>query len=49
MTTRLVCDEPSHEKSTRLMPMSVGERLRKNCACVKIVERVRPPENVDDS
>ena len=49
MTTRLVRDEPSLEKSTRLMEMSVGERLRKNRTCVKIVEVVRPPENVDES
>ena len=30
MTTRLVCDESSLEKSTRLLEMSGGERLRKN-------------------
>ena len=42
-------DDPSPEKSTRLMETSVGERLRKNRACVKIVELVRPPENVDGS
>ena len=41
------CDEPSVEKSTRQMKMSLGERLRKNRTCVKIVEVVRPPENVD--
>ena len=34
MTTRLVRDEPSHKKSTRLMEMSVAERLRKkSCMC----------------
>ena len=47
MTTPLILDEPSLEKSTRLLEMSVGERLRKNRACVKIVEAVRLPENVD--
>ena len=47
MTTRLVRDDPSHKKSTRLMEKSVGERLRKSRACVKMVELVRPPENVD--
>ena len=30
MTTRLVCDEPSFEKSTRLLEMSGGEKLRRN-------------------
>ena len=49
MTTRLVRDEPSLEKSTRLMEMSVGETVRKNCACMKTVEAVRKPENVDES
>ena len=49
MTTRLVRDEPLLEKSTRLMEMSVGERLRKNCTYMKKVEAVRPPENVDES
>ena len=49
MTTRLVRDEPLLEKSTRLMEMSVSERLGKNHACVKILEVVRPPENVDGS
>ena len=49
MTTRIVRDEPSLEKLTRQLEMSVGERLRKNCACVKLVEAVRPPENVDGS
>ena len=49
MTTRLVRDEPSLEKSTRPLEMSVGERLRKNPAIVIIVEVVRPPENVDES
>ena len=29
MTTRLVRDEPSLEKSTRLLEMSVSRRLRK--------------------
>ena len=48
MTTRLVCDESSLEKSTRLLEMSGGERLRKN-RVVKIVEALRPPENVDGS
>ena len=46
MTTRLVRDESSLEKSTRLLEMSVGERNR---AIVIIVEVVRPPENVDES
>ena len=49
MTTRLVRDEPSIEKSTRLLEMSVGGRLRKNGAFVNIVEVVRPPQNVDES
>ena len=38
MTTRVVCDEPSLAKSTRLLEMSVGERLRKDRACVNTVE-----------
>ena len=42
-------DEPSLEKSTRLMKMSVGERLTKNRAHGKIVEVARPRENVDES
>ena len=46
MTTRPVRDQPLTEKSTRLMEMALGERLRKNRACVKIVEAVRLPENV---
>ena len=33
MTTRLVRDESSFEKSTRLLEMSGGERLRKNRVC----------------
>ena len=34
MTTRLVRDEPSFEKSTRLLEMSGGEGLRnKLCIC----------------
>ena len=49
MTTRLVRDESSLEKSTRLLEMSVGARLRKNRAFINIVEVVRPPENVDES
>ena len=49
MTTRLVRDEPSLEKSTRLLEMSVGERFRKNRAIVMIVEVVRPPEKVNES
>ena len=49
MTTRLVRDESSLEKSTQLLGMSVGERLRKNRAFVNIVEVVRPPENADES
>ena len=36
MTTRLVRDESSIEKSTRLLEMSVGERLRKNRAIVEV-------------
>ena len=36
MTIRLVRDESSLEKSTRLLEMSVGERLRKNRAFVNI-------------
>jgi len=47
VTSLLVHDEPSLEKLTRRLEMSVGERLRKNRACVKLVEAVRPPENVD--
>ena len=38
MTTRVVPDESSLEKSTRLLQMSVGERLRINSAIVIIVE-----------
>ena len=49
MTTCLLSDELSLEKSTRLIEMSVSERLGKNHACVKIVEVVRPPEKVDGS
>ena len=49
MTTRLVRDESSLEKSTRLLEVSVGERLKKNRAFVNLVEVVRPPENVDES
>ena len=33
MTTRLVRDESSLEKSIRLLQMSGGERLRKNRVC----------------
>ena len=33
MTTRLVRDESSFEKSTRLLEMSGGERLGKNRVC----------------
>ena len=33
VTTRLVCDKSSLEKSTRLLEMSGGERLEKNCVC----------------
>ena len=40
MTTRLVRDGSSFEKSTRLLEMSVGERVRKNRAFVNIVEVV---------
>ena len=49
MTTRLVRDEPSFEKSSRLLEMSGGEGLRKNRVFVKIVEALRPAENVDGS
>ena len=49
MTTRRVRDGSSLEKSTRLLEMSVGERLRKNRAFVNMVEVVRPPENADES
>ena len=49
MTIRLVRDESSLKKSTRLLEMSVGERLRKNLAFVNIVEVVRLAENVDES
>ena len=49
MTTRLVRDEPSLEKATRLMEISVGERRKKNRSYVKMVEVVRTPENVDES
>ena len=49
MTTRLVRDEPSLEKTTRLLEMSVGERRRKNRAFVNIVEVLRPPENAGES
>ena len=45
-------DDPSSScraESTRLLEMSVGERLRKNRAFVNIVEVVRSPENVDES
>ena len=49
MRTRLVRDESSLEKSTRLLEMSFGERLGKNRAFVTIVEVVRPPENVDEA
>ena len=48
MTTRLVRDEPLLEKSTRLLEMSVSERLGNNRPFVIIVEVVRPPENVDE-
>ena len=47
--TRLVHDESSLEKSTWLLEMSVGERLRKIRAFVYVVEVVMPPENVDES
>ena len=33
MTTRLVRDESSPEKSTQLLEMSGGEKLRKNRVC----------------
>ena len=33
VTTRLVRDEPSCEKSTRLLEMSGGERQKKTCIC----------------
>ena len=49
MTTRLVRDGPSCEKSTRLLEMSGGERLAKNRVFVKILEALRPAENVDGS
>ena len=49
MTTRLVREQPSLEKSTRLLEMSVRERLRINRAIVIIVEMVRPLENADES
>ena len=49
MTTRLVRDELSFEKSGRLLEMSGGERFRKNPVFVKIVEAVKPPGNVDGS
>ena len=51
MTTRLVRGGSSLEKSTRLLEMSVGDRLRKNRAFVlmNIVEVMRPPANVDES
>ena len=49
MTTRLVHDEPSCEKSTRLLEMSGGERLRKKHVFVKTLEAVKPAENVDGS
>ena len=47
MTTHIVRDGPSLEKSTQLLEMSGGERLRKNCVFVKILEAVKLPENVD--
>ena len=37
------------EKLNRLMEMSVGETVKKNRAYLKIVELVRPPENVEGS
>ena len=37
------------KKSTRLLEMSGGERLRKNRVFVKILESLRPAENVDGS
>ena len=49
MTTRLVHDELSCEKSTRLLEMSGGEGLRKKRVFVKILEAVRPAENGDGS
>ena len=49
MTTRLVRDESSYKKSTRLLEMSGGERLRKKRVFVKTPEAVRPAENVDGS
>ena len=49
MTTRLVHDEPSCEKSIRLLEMSGGERLTKKHVFVKTLEAVRPAENVDRS
>ena len=49
MTTRLVRDEQSCEKSTRLLEMSGGERLEKKRVFVKILEAVWPAENVDGS
>ena len=42
-------DELSFEKPTRLLEMSGGEGLRKKIVFVKIVEAVRPTENVDRS
>ena len=49
MTTRLVRDEPSCEKSTQLLEMSGGGGLRKNRVFVKILESLRAAENVDGS
>ena len=49
MTTRLVRDGPSFEKSTRLLEISGGERLRRKRVFVKTLEAVRPAENVDGS
>jgi len=49
VTTHLVHDEQSLERSIRLLEKSVGEKLRKNRVFVKIVEAVRLPENVDGS
>ena len=37
MTTRLVRDGPSYEKSTRLLEMSGGERLRKKRVLFEVV------------
>ena len=37
------------KESTRLLEMSGGERLRKNRVFVKILESLRPAENVDGS